>query len=192
MAKAAEEQFEAAAMLRNRLLLAAQRAEQEHNRRLRAISKYNTEIEKLARYGRKAAELARTPLPLEIPTPASVRLTVRSKPAIEDAVQRAAVDVKQLVQPCGVYFLLNDNEIVYVGQSVDVFSRVLSHGKDPSKVFNRSCWVPVSRDELDDVEGALIAMLKPKHNTRGVSQHGEDSLNLFYGEPCWPDNREAT
>ena len=181
LAAEAEAKLADVTALRNRLWAATQAAEQEHGRRARAIAKYNSEIEKISRYGKRAAELARAALPVELELPAAVRLVVKGRPAIESAVRNAAAELPSCTQGCGVYFLLEDSNIVYVGQSVDVAMRVAQHRKDSSKVFNRACWVPVPKDELDDVEAALIALLKPRHNTRGVIEHGDDSLSLFYG-----------
>jgi hypothetical protein len=45
----------------------------------------------------------------------------------------------------GVYFLLHDDEIVYVGQSTDVDSRIAQHRKAESKLFNR-----VNTIQIDD------------------------------------------
>jgi len=62
----------------------------------------------------------------------------------------------------GVYFLIQDHEVVYVGQSINVFSRVREHGT--SKVFNRFAYIACTNDELDLLESLYIHYLRPKYN----------------------------
>lgn len=64
----------------------------------------------------------------------------------------------------GVYFLILRGEVVYVGQSVDVFGRLSRHlktGRIPFDCFNI---VPAEVDALDDLEAQYIAALVPRHN----------------------------
>jgi excisionase family DNA binding protein len=68
-------------------------------------------------------------------------------------------------QASGIYFLCDGEEVVYVGQSVDVYSRVLQHRR--SKQFDRVFWWPVPASELDKIEGAFIRTLKPRLNGPG-------------------------
>ena len=70
----------------------------------------------------------------------------------------------------GVYFLCQGDEVVYVGQSVSVPDRVMSHiresrrpaGKmfDPLRIF----YLPVPESELLRVESEFIARLRPRYN----------------------------
>jgi hypothetical protein len=62
------------------------------------------------------------------------------------------------VDPC-VYFLVQGAEVVYIGQSVNIGSRIHSHLKD--KRFDSVYYVRVHRESLDEFEGALIRALKP-------------------------------
>ena len=61
----------------------------------------------------------------------------------------------------GVYFLVQDLEVVYVGQSRNVFVRVSEH-KD--KAFNRYAFLPCSHAMLDQLESLYIHVLRPKMN----------------------------
>ena len=63
---------------------------------------------------------------------------------------------------CGVYFLLKRYEIVYVGQSLNVFNRIQQHRKD--KDFDRFAWVNVDQSLLDAVERMYIHLFKPPLN----------------------------
>lgn len=68
----------------------------------------------------------------------------------------------------GVYFLVSKQRVVYVGQSVSVYSRIASH-KD--KDFDCFAFVPCSLTALDKLESLYIHFLLPALNgncTQGV------------------------
>ena len=62
----------------------------------------------------------------------------------------------------GVYFLVANGSIVYVGQSVNVLSRVGSHME--SKIFDQVFYLPLPEAEYDAVESAFIRWLRPPLN----------------------------
>lgn len=64
---------------------------------------------------------------------------------------------------CGVYFLVRDNEIVYVGRSVSVIDRLHTHRKD-GKNFNRVFFIECTKEELGELEMHYIRKFKPKLN----------------------------
>jgi hypothetical protein len=70
---------------------------------------------------------------------------------------------------CGVYFLVRDGVVVYVGQSVNVYARVYSH-KQSGKVFDSFAFTPCEREELDMLESLYIHALCPSE--QGRSTHG--------------------
>lgn len=63
----------------------------------------------------------------------------------------------------GVYFLLDGDDVVYVGQSRNVYSRISSHS---AKNFNRYAFVPCAVEALDKLESLYIHLLRPKLNGR--------------------------
>ena len=63
----------------------------------------------------------------------------------------------------GVYFLFNENEIVYIGQSINILNRVGTHTQ--SKTFNSWNYISCSREELNDLEAELIIQHKPVLNS---------------------------
>lgn len=63
---------------------------------------------------------------------------------------------------CGVYLLVSDGEISYIGQSVNVIARCSFHRK--YKKFARAVYVPCERQDLDQLEGALIRYFDPPGN----------------------------
>jgi hypothetical protein len=62
---------------------------------------------------------------------------------------------------CGIYFLCEAGEVVYVGQSIDVYSRVPQH---KGKSFDAVYLFPSPASELDRMEGAFIRLLRPRLN----------------------------
>jgi predicted house-cleaning noncanonical NTP pyrophosphatase (MazG superfamily) len=62
---------------------------------------------------------------------------------------------------CGVYFLIKDDEIVYIGQSINIASRVASH-KD--KDFDSMSFVACQKEELDILESLYILAYQPALN----------------------------
>jgi hypothetical protein len=62
----------------------------------------------------------------------------------------------------GVYFLCHGEQVVYVGQSINVFGRVGAH--IGNKTFDRVYFVRVPESDLNFVEGRLIEQLAPRYN----------------------------
>lgn len=60
----------------------------------------------------------------------------------------------------GVYFLVDNEEIVYVGQSVNVYSRISQHVIK----FDKYAFVPCPVNLLDRLESFYIHFLRPRSN----------------------------
>ena len=76
----------------------------------------------------------------------------------EDEIARRALPWKKA---SGVYFLLDGDEVVYVGQAVNVYSRIAQH---TNKRFDRYAFVPCAVDALDRIESLYIHCLRPRLN----------------------------
>jgi hypothetical protein len=63
---------------------------------------------------------------------------------------------------CGVYFLIKDESVVYVGQSINITQRVAEHTK--TKDFDTFTYVQCKRENLNQIEALYIQRLKPKYN----------------------------
>jgi hypothetical protein len=75
-------------------------------------------------------------------------------------IMRMSVPIEDL---CGVYFLLDDDgRVVYVGQSVFMFSRIAAHSRD--KKFSRVMCISCDFAELDAMESHYINKFRPKYN----------------------------
>jgi predicted GIY-YIG superfamily endonuclease len=66
----------------------------------------------------------------------------------------------------GVYHLKLDDEIVYVGQSVDIEKRIKTHTSEGLKQFNGYEVFECSLEELEQLEKNDIQIIRPKHNKR--------------------------
>ena len=64
--------------------------------------------------------------------------------------------------PSCVYFLIDAGQIVYVGQSTNLASRLIQHRNN--KEFNRVLYMPIENNRLDEVERFFIETLEPKYN----------------------------
>jgi hypothetical protein len=64
---------------------------------------------------------------------------------------------------CGVYFLIDDDKVMYVGKSVDIHARLIEHRRS-GKVFERWHWIPCPREALDDLERSYLDTFLPKWN----------------------------
>lgn len=78
----------------------------------------------------------------------------------------------------GVYLLMRDNEVVYVGQSKCVAKRVPSHFQD--KQFDRVFYKPVSQSDLIDEERKWIEEFMPVYNRDMATTRARFSTN-----PAW-------
>jgi len=74
---------------------------------------------------------------------------------------------------CGIYFLILEGQVVYVGQSLNSGSRLLEHLREmrrgkrrfaESKKFDRVLFRRCSPSDLDRLERALIRLLRPRFN----------------------------
>ena len=67
---------------------------------------------------------------------------------------------------CGVYFLIFNREIVYVGQSKNCLSRIQNHINDKNKIFDQYTVVYTDLKNLDFLESWYIHQFNPKYNKR--------------------------
>lgn len=68
----------------------------------------------------------------------------------------------------GIYFLLMDREIVYVGQTTNFLARLNKHQRD-GKVFNGVSFIQCGEAQLDDLEAMYIDAFLPEYNrTTGI------------------------
>lgn len=64
---------------------------------------------------------------------------------------------------CGVYFLISDGKVVYVGSSKNCYQRVHAHVSS-EKEFQGYSVIPLPADLAWACEQALIGILRPEYN----------------------------
>ena len=74
---------------------------------------------------------------------------------------------------CGVYVLFYGKRVIYVGQSVDVRSRIANHQRE--KPYTRCLVKELPQEVLTKVENALITVLQPPLNRAGVPKERRES-----------------
>lgn len=67
---------------------------------------------------------------------------------------------------CGVYFLLKGQEIVYVGQSVNVYLRLANHKIDSMKDWDTFFVHRTAQEHLEQLESMYILKFRPRYNMR--------------------------
>lgn len=78
----------------------------------------------------------------------------------KDSIIKASIKIEKSL--IGVYFLIKDNTIVYVGQTTKGLFRVNQHIYD--KDFDSYFFLECKLNELNSIETQYIIMFKPKYN----------------------------
>lgn len=95
----------------------------------------------------------------------------------------------------GLYALVDDSEVVYVGISRNIPTRIYSHvggrrsalvgrrrpnGEPIGKIFDSALWRALPWSVVKHYEGALIRHLRPKYNT-WIPSGGEYDAEILFG-----------
>lgn len=88
------------------------------------------------------------------------------------------------IDTSGVYFLIRDGVIVYVGQSSKVYARIDRH-RD-TKHFDRIAVLECAASDLLRLESIYIKKFKPILNVVGIDRYDEASLikDSIFGDAC--------
>jgi hypothetical protein len=82
-------------------------------------------------------------------------------------IPHTKIDVLEAAIPTarasGVYFLVLDGEVVYVGQSVDVLQRIARHRRE-GRVFDAFSYIECDLGEMDRLEALYIKAFIPVGN----------------------------
>jgi hypothetical protein len=65
---------------------------------------------------------------------------------------------------CGIYFLIRDGRVMYVGQSVNIDARIATHYRSPRRKFDGWHWLPCEPSALDALERRYLDALLPPWN----------------------------
>lgn len=87
----------------------------------------------------------------------------------------------------GVYFLMQDKEVVYIGSSNDIFTRVGNHKAEKLKIFDNYCFVECQTEILLQKELDYIVKYKPKYN-KVLPSSNHNLVNL--SNLCFADSKK--
>lgn len=91
-----------------------------------------------------------------------VRSLIATRAAeLADQLRAHAVEVDTRGWGSGIYALFDGHELVYIGQSVNVNSRVAQHS---GKHFTHAAYIAVPVEKLDEMERALLNLFTPRLN----------------------------
>lgn len=94
------------------------------------------------------------------------------------------------VSAVGVYFLIREEEIVYVGQSNNIHARISYHMQCTNKKFDSFSYINVPLERLNNVESHYIEKFEPEYNRTGYEgaftpvnrepSEDEDDRNIYW------------
>lgn len=70
---------------------------------------------------------------------------------------------------CGIYFLIKENHVIYVGQAINVMSRIIEHARC-GRDFDTYNFIRCHRSQLDEWERAYINALMPPLNRDAITK----------------------
>ncbi len=75
-------------------------------------------------------------------------------------------ELGELLEKNYIYYLKRESKIVYVGQTINIMERLLSHLRNADKDFDSASYFPVdgSKEERNYIEAGLIIEHKPEYN----------------------------
>jgi len=87
--------------------------------------------------------------------------------------------IKKLSSFCGIYFLIHNDDIVYIGQSIDIPNRIRQHrGHYP---FDKVHYLEVNKNELTRIEKEYILKYTPRYNKTYLDKNKDTkSLCMWY------------
>lgn len=127
-------------------------------------------IQSLKRYVRQylTTTYSGAPLPLNL-RPVVLTPVTRNTPIALAAVQDRLFECPAMDIPPCVYFLVEADVVVYVGQSRSLASRLIQHNQ-AGKQWERVLFIPAPESELLRIEAQWISALQPPLNRRNLSK----------------------
>lgn len=103
------------------------------------------------------------------------------KPKIKISKMNYGYNGKLSFNMIGCYFLWYQNNIVYIGESTCIMSRLVQHQKEGKKVFDRWTFKQISGSDKQRLshEKKLIKHYKPKYNIVHKTQIKRKSKSVF-------------
>lgn len=79
------------------------------------------------------------------------------------------------IPQCGIYFLVRNNRVVYVGKSTNLLGRLGQHSHDQD--FDRIAFIECEECDLNSLEKAYITALLPQLNNCAVAKSARKRLD---------------
>jgi hypothetical protein len=173
------EDLEAVRQVRISVQRKAEELERIHNTAAANALKVATEYERLAALRERAANAMALKPPASPQAPKRAIRAIKDIPRLREELANASSPINTSKPVCGVYFLLDDAEVVYVGQSINIMSRIATHASEGIKEFNRWCYLTAKRADLTELESFYIVLLRPKYNVAGKPRLVASSEPIF-------------
>lgn len=105
--------------------------------------------------------------PMAFPARAGgVKMLMRTRAMeLADAMWKKAAPIHKSVCKPGVYALFQGNELVYIGQAVNILNRVGQHASQ--KDFTHVAYISAPMEQLNQLERALLDLYAPRLNRDG-------------------------
>lgn len=81
---------------------------------------------------------------------------------------------------CGVYFLFQNNEIVYIGSSMNIETRLQTHKNENKKIFESYSFIEFPVEQILEKELEYFLLYKPKYNKALPNNNFLISIKAFY------------
>ena len=99
-------------------------------------------------------------------------------------------------QKCvGIYFLFENDEVVYVGQALDMASRIRTHIVESKKSFSSHAQIAVPEEKhhlLNEIEAYFIHKFQPKYNITIPPQGRYSNISTFFSKSNFDKRRQVT
>lgn len=93
---------------------------------------------------------------------------------------------------CGIYFLMQGDQIVYIGQSHDLIQRAMLHRNEATKEYDSVRYLECPAGILDELELTLILIFHPKYNSSHYREDEGLQLAEFPGRARVPSYYRLT
>lgn len=95
----------------------------------------------------------------------------------KEMIVRLSVKIKKEPIIQGIYFLLYNDEIVYIGQAIDILARIKMHRSNPRLKFLKYFYIEYnSKEERTRLEKKYIENFCPKYNIEYNPKARQDML----------------
>ena len=89
------------------------------------------------------------------------------------------IDLGIVNSPSGIYFLYDNDELVYIGETIQVLRRLQDHIYENKKNFSKAFFIKINKEKTLKIETELIRFFKPKYNGVKKADSNLEKINEF-------------